>query len=105
MRFCRRIERAPSTETGMISFAHSSAILSMRAKAIATMTDRRLLLLSNSRNYGQGYLDHAEAQVKAFLGGVRRVLFIPFAAVRYSFDQFAETVRKRFEQFGYGLDS
>src|SRR3982750_1660157 len=70
------------------------------------MTDRRLLLLSNSRNYGQGYLDHAEAQIKAFLGGgVRRVLFIPFAAVRYSFGQFAETVRERFEQFGYGLDS
>jgi len=70
------------------------------------MTDRRLLLLSNSRNYGQGYLEHAEAQIKAFLGGgVRRVLFIPFAAVRYSFDQFAESVRERFEQFGYGLDS
>jgi dipeptidase E len=67
---------------------------------------KRLLLLSNSKNYGQGYLEHAEPYIKDFLGRrVRKVLFIPSAAVRYSFDQFAESVRERFEQFGYQLDS
>jgi len=70
------------------------------------MPDRRLLLLSNSRNDGQGYLEHAEAEIKAFLGErLRQVLFIPFAAVRYTFAQFADSVRERFSDFGYELDS
>jgi dipeptidase E len=66
----------------------------------------RLLLLSNSKNFGQGYLEHAAGPIKEFLGDkVREVLFVPFAAVRTSFDQFAATVGKRFEEFGYGLQS
>lgn len=70
------------------------------------MPDKRLLLLSNSKNFGQGYLEHAEAHIKDFLGTqVRKVLFVPFAAVRYTFDEFAGIVRERFAQFGYGLDS
>jgi len=40
---------------------------------------RRILLISNSTLYGSGYLDHAESQIREFLGGVRSVLFIPFA--------------------------
>jgi dipeptidase E len=39
----------------------------------------RLLLLSNSTNHGEGYLDHAMADMVSFLGPVRRVLFVPFA--------------------------
>ena len=70
------------------------------------MSNKRLLLLSNSKNFGRGYLEHAEADIKDFLGAqVRKVLFVPFAAVRYTFDEFANTVRERFAQFGYGLDS
>jgi dipeptidase E len=38
-----------------------------------------LMLLSNSTNYGGGYLDHAMADIRAFLGGVPEVLFVPFA--------------------------
>ena len=40
---------------------------------------RRLLLLSNSTNHGEGYLDHALAEMLDVLGGVRRLLFVPFA--------------------------
>ncbi len=66
----------------------------------------RLLLLSNSKNFGKGYLEHAEGLIKEFLGrDVRKVLFVPFAAVRVTYDEFAATVRKRFEAFGYGLES
>lgn len=61
--------------------------------------------MSNSRNYGQGYLEHAEGVMKDFLGSVNRVLFIPFAAVRASYDDFASLVRSRFEEMGYLLDS
>lgn len=67
---------------------------------------RRLLLLSNSRNAGQGYLDHALAPIRSFLGASRkRVLFIPYAGVRLSYDDYAANVRERFEAMGYALDS
>jgi dipeptidase E len=66
----------------------------------------RLLLLSNSRNYGAGYLEHAQGAIKEFLGrGVQDVLFVPFAAVRVTWDEFAATVQKRFAELGYGLTS
>jgi dipeptidase E len=40
---------------------------------------RRLLLISNSTNYGQGYLDHVLPEIDGFLGPVRRLVFVPFA--------------------------
>jgi dipeptidase E len=40
---------------------------------------RRLLLISNSTNHGQGYLDHVLAEMDVFLGPVRRLVFVPFA--------------------------
>src|SRR5215217_4105157 len=40
---------------------------------------RRLLLISNSTNHGQGYMDHVLSEIDGFLGLVRRLLFIPFA--------------------------
>ncbi|HEV2855626.1 MAG TPA: dipeptidase PepE [Thermoanaerobaculia bacterium] len=40
---------------------------------------RRLLLISNSTNHGQGYLDHVLPEIDQFLGSVRRLVFIPFA--------------------------
>ena len=39
----------------------------------------RLMLLSNSTNFGGGYLDHAMEEIRAFLGGARELLFVPFA--------------------------
>ncbi|MES1245024.1 MAG: dipeptidase PepE [Acidobacteriota bacterium] len=40
---------------------------------------RRLLLISNSTNHGQGFLDHCLAEIDDFLGPVRSLVFIPFA--------------------------
>lgn len=45
-------------------------------------THRRLLLISNSTNHGQGYLDHCLAEIDDFLGPgrpARRLVFVPFA--------------------------
>jgi dipeptidase E len=39
----------------------------------------RLMLLSNSTNFGGGYLDHAMEAIRAFLGGAGEVVFVPFA--------------------------
>lgn len=40
---------------------------------------RRLLLISNTTNHGQGPLDHVIDEIGGFLGPVRRLVFIPFA--------------------------
>ncbi|HEX6861165.1 MAG TPA: dipeptidase PepE [Thermoanaerobaculia bacterium] len=40
---------------------------------------RRLLLISNSINHGQGFLDHVIHEIDDFLGEVRGLAFIPFA--------------------------
>ena len=64
----------------------------------------RLLLLSNSRNAGGGWLDHAEDEMRDFLGPPRAaLLFFPFAAVAMSFDAYAALARKRFAKMGYRL--
>lgn len=68
------------------------------------MSERRLLLLSNSKNPDQGYLDHAETAIKDFLGRIKRVLFVPFAGVRVTYDQYTDTVGARFQQMGYAVD-
>ncbi|HUQ31999.1 MAG TPA: dipeptidase PepE [Pyrinomonadaceae bacterium] len=70
------------------------------------MSHKRLLLLSNSMNYGREFLEHAVTDIKDFLGAnVRRVLFVPFAGVTRSYDEFAATVSDRFQEMGYELDS
>jgi dipeptidase E len=64
----------------------------------------RLLLLSNSRNPGGGWLDHAEDEIRDFLGPPSApLLFFPFAAVSIGFDAYAAMARKRFARMGYRL--
>jgi len=65
--------------------------------------NKRLLLISNSTLYGSGYLDHAEDEIRDFMGGVKRVLFLPFAL--YDRDAYADLARKRFKAMGYDLES
>jgi dipeptidase E len=63
----------------------------------------RLLLLSNSKNVGQQYLEHAAGTIRDFLQGVGTVLFVPYAGVRVSWDDFTATVRGKFAEFGVGV--
>jgi dipeptidase E len=70
------------------------------------MTARRLLLLSNSKNYQEQYLGHAGAAIKAFLGAqIKELLFIPYAGVRLTYDEYAAKVGERFQEFGYQISS
>ena len=70
------------------------------------MTQRRLLLLSNSKNYGMGFLEHAVSSIQNFLGeGIKRVLFIPYAGVTMTFDEMTGRVGEQFNKMGYELDS
>ncbi|HEV7426023.1 MAG TPA: dipeptidase PepE [Thermoanaerobaculia bacterium] len=53
----------------------------------------RLLLISSSNVHGFGYLDHPEPHMRAFLGDMRRVAFVPFAA--HDHDAYTAKVRER----------
>jgi len=64
---------------------------------------RRLLLISNSTLHGSGYLDHAETEIRDFLGELKHVLFVPFALVDR--DKYASTAQGRFQKMGYELTS
>jgi len=64
---------------------------------------KRVLLISNSTLYGSGYLDHAEAEIRSFLGDLKRVLFVPFAL--YDRDKYAATAKQRFAKMGYDVSS
>jgi dipeptidase E len=63
----------------------------------------RILLISNSTLFGSGYLDHAEPEIRDFLGDVKRVLFVPFAL--YDRDAYAASASERFKRMGYELTS
>jgi len=66
----------------------------------------RLLLISNSTNFGGGYLDHALEPIQRFLGSqITRVLFVPYAGVTVTFDDYARKVTDKIAMIGYQVDS
>src|SRR4030095_12623102 len=65
--------------------------------------NKRILLISNSTLHGSGYLDHAEAEIRSFLGNLKRVLFVPYAL--FDRDKYSATAQQRFEKMGYELTS
>lgn len=71
------------------------------------MSNRRLLLLSNgSELIGENPTEFAHNALKDFLGvSVKRVLFVPFAAVISSEDGYLARVQKNFGPLGYEAES
>ena len=63
----------------------------------------RVLLISSSNVHGTGYLDHAEPEIRDFLGPVRRVLFFPWALKDR--DGYTARVRERLGRMGFEVDS
>lgn len=64
----------------------------------------RLLLISNSTNPGEGYLEYPRDQIKEFLGEkALNAIFIPYAAVTFSFDEYEEKVNARFKETGHNV--
>lgn len=64
---------------------------------------RRVLLVSSSICHPTGFLDHAESELRDFLGPVRRVLFLPWALRDRA--AYAGKVRERLGRMGYEVDS
>jgi dipeptidase E len=66
----------------------------------------RLLLISNSTNAGESYLEHPLGQIKTFLGSSTvKALFVPYAGVTISFDDYTARVSKRFQEIGHEIIS
>jgi dipeptidase E len=66
----------------------------------------RLLLISNSTNAGEAYLDHPKQQIREFVGhNPIKALFIPYAGVTISYDDYENRVKERFNEIGHDIQS
>lgn len=64
----------------------------------------KLLLLSNSTNPGEAYLDYPKNNIKEFLGKKSvKCVFIPYAAVTFSYDEYETKVNSRFAEIGHSV--
>ncbi|MDR2362106.1 MAG: dipeptidase PepE [Prevotellaceae bacterium] len=67
----------------------------------------KLLLISNSTNAGEGYLDYCKTSIADFLqmSNVKKILFFPFAAVTFTYDEYERRVQNKLNDFGTEVDS
>jgi len=66
----------------------------------------RLLLISNSTNAGEAYLDYPKYHIRNFLGEQSlNCLFLPYAGVTISFDDYEARVKERFAEVGHQITS
>ncbi len=65
----------------------------------------KLLLISNSTNAGEAYLKYPIGHIGDHLQGVSEVLFVPYAAVTFSYDEYERKVQERFNEIGVKVRS
>ncbi len=67
----------------------------------------RLLLISNSTNAGEAYLEYPKQNIKDFLAksNVKKIMFVPYAAVSFSYDEYQQKVANRLAEVGIEVDS
>ena len=66
----------------------------------------RLLLISNSTNPGEPYLEYPKNKIKEFLGDTPvKSLFIPYAAVTFTYDEYEKKVSERLGEIGHSIVS
>jgi dipeptidase E len=64
-----------------------------------------LLLISNSTNAGEQYLQYPIKNIASFLEGVSEVVFVPYAAVTFSYAAYEAKVQARFDEIGIKVRS
>ena len=64
-----------------------------------------LLLISNSTNAGEAYLKYPINEIAKTLNGIKEVVFIPYAAVTFSYDEYERKVQERFNEIGIKVRS
>ncbi len=62
-----------------------------------------LLLISNSTLHGSGYLEHCAGELRDFLSGTKRILFVPYAL--HDWDAYANAATEAYARLGYTLES
>lgn len=67
------------------------------------MINQRLLLISNSISFNQGYLNHCASEIVNFLEDKKTILFIPYAL--FDRDKYVSVARQRFQKMGIELNS
>ena len=58
-----------------------------------------VLMLSSSRVGNEDYLEHAKPLMLEHLGDIRDVLFVPYAGVTMSFDEYTDKVQVALPDF------
>lgn len=64
-----------------------------------------LLLISNSTNAGEPYLQYPMEEIAKTFAGVKDVVFIPYAAVTFSYQEYEQKVQERFAPLGIRVRS
>ncbi len=65
-----------------------------------------LLLISNSTMAGEPYLQYPMPEIEKFLGNKPlEIIFIPYAAVTFSYDEYEKKVNERFNKIGQSVKS
>ena len=65
----------------------------------------KLLLISNSTNAGEEYLRYPMPEIGRFLQGVSEIVFVPYAAVTFSYAEYEKKVQARFSELGIRVRS
>ena len=67
----------------------------------------KLLLISNSTNAGEAYLEYCKQYIADFLQqhNVCKILFVPFAAVTFTYDIYQQKVKEKLAPLGIEVDS
>ncbi len=65
----------------------------------------KLLLISNSTNAGEEYLRYPMPEIGRFLQGVHELVFVPYAAVTFSYTEYERRVQERFAELGIRVKS
>lgn len=65
----------------------------------------KLLLISNSTNAGEEYLRYPLPEIEKFLHGVKEVVFVPYAAVTFSYAAYEKKVQARLAEIGIRVKS
>lgn len=66
---------------------------------------KRLLLLSNSTNAGESYLEYPRENIKSFLEDITEAIFVPYAAVNFGYEVYESKVNESLNKVGVHVKS
>jgi dipeptidase E len=72
----------------------------------ANQKEMRLLLISNSTMSGESFLEYPKHEIRKFIGpDTTQALFIPYAAVTLSYEEYEKKVNEKFNEIGHSIVS